>query len=1164
MCGVSISQYRARVGHFHDTAFKSSQNYIPFLHSGNIYPFLILLFKGKDGLPISLLLFLILSYEQNHPKYCGFDFKSHSKDNNVSRNYRIDLYVYTIALFCFCLLMLCGDIHPNPGPAPHSKLRMVHCNCASLQNKAYLIEAELNSFDIITVSETWLYRDFDPDRIRIEGYYPPLRKDREDGTAWGGVAIYVKNNLICKPRPDLEVAELEAVWVETKLNQETFLVGSFYRPPDALVSYWDLINDSIKLAMNTPHKLVILGDFNADCKDSVDPHVQRLLNDNCLVQIIREPTHFQVPTGTLIDLILTPNYGIVEKSGVLAPVCSKHSCPFVDIVNNIPKTTKVKRTIYNYSKLNVEKFKEELLVVNWDNIATAENIEMAADFFTRNLLAVARRCMPSKTVTDRSNDKPWITDELKNSIIRKEIIYKMAKEINTIWSWELFKRCRNDLTNKIRTRKQEYRLDIENKINTDETHGSKIWWKLVNQFTIKKGLSSSEIPPIQFDNKVYYLPEEKAEVFNQHFVNNSTLNGTDDELPILEEGDVILPQLVITEEMILDVIKNLNPNKAVGPDFVHNKLLIKAADVIVKPLNILLNRSLNEEKFPASWKLANVTPIYKKGERDLCSNYRPVSLLSCVGKIMERCVQNHVFGFLKSNNLLTSCQSGFIPGDSTTFQLLVMYDDFCKSLDNKLTTQSVFFDISKAFEKVWHKGLIYKLHCIGIRGKMLKWFSDYLIDRKQAVVIKGKTSSYKSISSGVPQGSVLGPLLFLIYINDIVKDIESIVKLFADDTSMYLSLEDTEERSRLLNSDLNKITNWSVKWKVDFHPLKTELMNFCNKRVPDTLPLLFGQQALNPSSNHKHLGVIFQNNCKWDSHIEALIVKTRLLVACLRSYKYQFSRRTLTTIYKSFILPHFDYADVVWDNCTDRLCDELESLHLDAIRTIIGAVRGTSHAKLYSESGFISLKERRRRHKLITYFKALNGFTPGYLTNYIPPLASSINPYPTRSSPLARAIPLYKTTLYEHSFFISTTYLWNELPDNYKLTNSISNFKRLLRKDDVCVPSFYLGGDRYSEIIHCKLRLEISDLQDDLVKRHLANYSTCRCGHHCENAHHYLFDCPLFDEARSTTLHHINPIDHRDFTLDCLLYGNPARSTVENMQLFECVKSYISKSNRFT
>ena len=141
---------------------------------------------------------------------------------------------------------------------------------------------------------------------------------------------------------------------------------------------------------------------------------------------------------------------------------------------------------------------------------------------------------------------------------------------------------------------------------------------------------------------------------------------------------------------------------------------------------------------------------------------------------------------------------------------------FANPLTNKITTQSVFFDISKAFDKVWHKGLIYKLHCIGIRGKMLKWFSDYLIDRKQAVVIKGKTSSYRSISAGVPQGSVLGPLLFLIYINDIVKDIESIVKLFADDTSMYLSLEDKEERSRLLNSDLHKIINWSLKWKVNF------------------------------------------------------------------------------------------------------------------------------------------------------------------------------------------------------------------------------------------------------------------------------------------------------------------------------------------------------------
>ena len=176
---------------------------------------------------------------------------------------------------------------------------------------------------------------------------------------------------------------------------------------------------------------------------------------------------------------------------------------------------------------------------------------------------------------------------------------------------------------------------------------------------------------------------------------------------------------------------------------------------------------------------------------------------------MEKCIQKHVFSFLTENNIITLSQSGFIPGDSTTYQLLSIYDDFCKSLDQRYTTQALFFDISKAFDRVWHRGLIHKLNMIGIRGNLLNWFEDYLKDRQQAVAIKGKISSYKTVFSGVPQGSVLGPLLFLVYINDIVKDIESQVKLFADDTSMYLRLNDGVRRAEILNSDIKKILSWS-------------------------------------------------------------------------------------------------------------------------------------------------------------------------------------------------------------------------------------------------------------------------------------------------------------------------------------------------------------------
>ena len=242
---------------------------------------------------------------------------------------------------------------------------------------------------------------------------------------------------------------------------------------------------------------------------------------------------------------------------------------------------------------------------------------------------------------------------------------------------------------------------------------------------MKKGTSTSEIPPLQQDNKVYYMPEEKATLFNEYFIAQSLTIRIDDELPKLHVHESTIAPLMFTKEMVTKVIRGLNPNKAVGPDLVHNKILIKAVDFIAEPLSRLFTRSVNEHIFPKSWKVAHVTPIFKKGEKDVCKNYRPVSLLSCVGKVMERCVQMHVFDYLNVNNLLVPCQSGFLPCDSTVFQLLAMYNDFCQALDKRITSQTVFFDISKAFDRVWHKGLIHKLHCIGIRGSLLNWFTDY-------------------------------------------------------------------------------------------------------------------------------------------------------------------------------------------------------------------------------------------------------------------------------------------------------------------------------------------------------------------------------------------------------------------------------------------------------
>jgi hypothetical protein len=606
------------------------------------------------------------------------------------------------------------------------------------------------------------------------------------------------------------------------------------------------------------------------------------------------------------------------------------------------------------------------------------------------------------------------------------------------------------------------------------------------------------------------------------------------------------------------VLQTLDATKATGPDAIPNKILIIAADILANPLTTFFNRCLSVSKYPKIWKTANVTPIYKAGDRGDCSNYRPVSLLSCVGKVFEKCVHKHVYSYLTDNKLITKNQSGFLKGDSTINQLVSIYNDFAYHYDKHITTQAVFFDISKAFDRVWHKGLLHKLEAIGVRGKLLKWISDYLTNRFQSVVIKGEKSDSLMVPAGVPQGSVLGPLLFLVYINDIVDNIESTIKLFADDTSTSLSMNNPVVQAEMLNSDLEKIVTWASNWKVKFNELKTEQLNI-KRGASIVYDLTFGNQTITAKDNHKHLGVIIQDNCKWAVHINSVVSKTSLLVNCLRSFKHYLNRKALETIYKSFILPIFDYADVVWDNCTDYQANMLEDLHLNALRTIIGTVRGTSHAKILIESGFSSLKERRRRHKLILFFKMINGICPDYLAELAPPLVSSRNQY-HRRRPLERLEPFCQTDIYSRSFIPSTTALWNNLPDNVKQFQSIGQLKNYLRMQDSNIPPYYYRGERKEQILHCRLRLGMSDLNNDLFERHIIQNPSCACLYPSETAEHYLLHCDIFTHQRLNT---VNRIPQQYTSIEYLLFGNQTLPLKENENIFDKVQEFIRLTKRF-
>ena len=338
--------------------------------------------------------------------------------------------------------------------------------------------------------------------------------------------------------------------------------------------------------------------------------------------------------------------------------------------------------------------------------------------------------------------------------------------------------------------KRNYFLKAGNALANPGT-SRKRYWSLIN--TVLNKAKIPTIPPI-LENGLFITDfTEKAQLFNDYFILQCTTIDTDSEIPTsFPAPPSLINDFPITDEKILNIIRSLNPNKAHGWDGISVRMIKLSDAALVIPLKIIFENCLRCGLFPKIWKYANVVPVHKKNEKNLKGNYRPISLLPIFGKILEKLMYDSLYSHLVSCNLLNPNQSGFRPGDSTINQLISITHTIFEAFDCNppLDVRSVYLDISKAFDRVWHDGLIYKLKRCGVSGELLPLIQSFLKDRKQRTVLNGQNSNWGDISAGVPQGSILGPLFFLVYINDLAAEVKCKVKLFADDTSLFTVVED--------------------------------------------------------------------------------------------------------------------------------------------------------------------------------------------------------------------------------------------------------------------------------------------------------------------------------------------------------------------------------------
>ena len=605
-----------------------------------------------------------------------------------------------------------------------------------------------------------------------------------------------------------------------------------------------------------------------------------------------------------------------------------------------------------------------------------------------------------------------------------------------------YKRCRNQLRRLTRKAVK----DKEKKIASTVKTNCKVFWKYVN----KKTKLREAIPTLTTTSgEMKTTNLQKAETLAQYF--SSVFTTEPDWSWLLDANEKNTNdkrlEVNITHDKIKKELEELNPNKSPGPDLMQPRVLKEIRSSLVEPLFLIFNASLTAKKIPDDWKLASVTPIYKrKGDKRTPSSYRPISLTSIASRIMESIVKDSIQEYLSLNNFLSSKQFGFLGGKSTVLQLLTVINDLTKNLDNGCVTDVIFCDFQKAFDTVPHRRLLEVLSHYGIQGPILKWIEDFLSNRKMEVIIEGSKSSKFDVTSGVPQGSVLGPLLFIIYINLLVeKSKTENIYLYADDVKIFKEIH-SEDDVESLQHTLDLMYDWTCYSLLKFHPEKCVTMRVNSSRKSSEVEGFYNMDGvkLKKVEIEKDLGVFIDEKLSFDTHINTVVKKANSLVGLLRRSFVYLDKDSFKQLFVAIVRPHLEYGAPVWNPYLKKHITLIERVQRRATKLIPGL-----SAKPYKERLKIlrlpTLEYRRYRGDMIQAYKLTHGLYED--NNNLINLrinerinnATTAHPYTIKKERYAKDVRKY---------FFSNRICdqWNNLPANVVMSTSLNAFKNKLDK----------------------------------------------------------------------------------------------------------------------
>lgn len=840
-----------------------------------------------------------------------------------------------------------------------------------------------------------------------------------------------------RPRTDFP----EHVWCKvTDGRGRDTLIGVCYRSTNDNLFGCDSHTRlrELLIEMCTKH-VILMGDFNYSGIEWTDnwqggestgesQKFLECLTDCFYTQHVRQATR----GDQVLDLILSTDEEVISSVEVIDHLENSDHNMITYQMDIGAEHEDYTREQYDYKKANYEELRRELGKIDW-NTFLAGDVTVGWERFRDLLKRLEKKFVPKRKKKQGKVHRKavWMTHRALKEVNRKR--KKFAKYKNR--NHPACIRANHRATQEVRRAK----LQFETKLAENIKYDSKSF------FAYARGNAASRRGPGQLigkDGQEITDKEEVANEFNNYFA-SVFVTEIDSCRPPQTDGTTestnCITNISFSEEEVRKKLGKLRPDKSAGADDILPRYLLEISDQISKPLSILFNKSIEESGVPEDWRLANVTPIFKKGERAKPENYRPVSLTSQICKIMETVIRDKMIEHLESNGLLRNSQHGFRKGRSCMSNLLEFLDFVTQCTDGKSNVDAIYLDFAKAFDKVPHRRLLRKLKRYGISDKLLKWIENWLGNRKQRVCVNGGRSRWAEVKSGVPQGSVLGPILFLIFIDDLDVGIVNRLLKFADDTKVFGKVNN-EEEARRLQEDLDRLLTWSIDSQMEFNIDKCKVLHVGkNNRNHD---YTLNGHKLQSVDQERDLGITVSSNLKTSLQCKQAYTKANRMLGLINRTMKNKTPEVMTRLYKSLVRPHLEYCVTAWAPHYIKDKELLERIQHRFTR-LIPAYSKLPYEERLSRLGLITLEERRNRADLVELYRMTRGLSATPLETMF---ERDINSR-TRGHSFKMRKRRCTTEIRRNFFSERVVKNWNALDEETVMAKTVNSFKKKLKQN---------------------------------------------------------------------------------------------------------------------